>query len=94
MMAVCSSVSRALPMLTASRADTAFGSPPGHRQSLISSTETFSPRRVSSILMIFSLKHEMLEIAGLDQIGQGQPWGEPPVFWTDDFSSILPLIRP
>jgi spermidine synthase len=48
----------------------------------------------SNIWMLFSAQHQMLEIEGLDQIGQGQPSGESPVFWTDDYSSLLPLIHP
>jgi hypothetical protein len=47
----------------------------------------------SSLWMLFSAVHEMLEIPGLDQIQQAQPSNDPPLLWTDDRSSILSLLR-
>lgn len=47
----------------------------------------------SSLWMLLSGRHEMLTIQGLNQIGQYQPSGEPPVLWTDDHTSVLPLLR-
>ncbi len=57
---------------------------------------TFSiekPPFKSSLWMLLSSRHEMLTIQGLYQIGQYEPSGEPPVLWTDDYTSILPLLR-
>ena len=47
----------------------------------------------SSLWMLFSARHEMLEIPGLDQIQQAEPSSDPPLLWTDDRSSILSLLR-
>ena len=47
----------------------------------------------SSLWMLFSARHEMLEIPGLDRIQQAPPSSDPPLLWTDDHSSLLSLLR-
>jgi Spermidine synthase len=48
----------------------------------------------SNLWMLFSAKHDMLTIEGLDEIGQVEPSDTPPVHWTDDRTSLLSLLRP
>jgi len=48
----------------------------------------------SNICMIFAANHEMLEIPGLDQIGQAAPTDDPSVYWTDDHASLISPLRP
>ena len=48
----------------------------------------------SSLWMLFSASRPMLEIPGLDEIGQAAPSDSPPIYWTDDYSAIFPILRP
>lgn len=48
----------------------------------------------NNIWMLFSAHHKKLEIEGLNAIGQAEPSDAQPVFWTDDHTSILRLLRP
>jgi len=65
-------------------------------ESPLEARATFTIERApfkSSLWMLFSARHEMLEIPGLDQIQQAEPSSDPPLLWTDDRSSILSLLR-